>query len=207
MKLYAQKAATANRRAAPTRERACFITLAFIMEPRSPHAICTALATGQYNGRFPGLGRLSLMPRLYRERRNFRRCFYARRTLGCGGLRAVVGSKDAFCARRSGSVRGRPVGTVFPPQQNFVPAVGGDPFSVGEKRSPAEWTSMADGAVVQVGPPVQLFLDRRDGPHFLIEGVKLDHRARRWIQTDPGLDCTESSHRIRSNSFTKELTR
>jgi hypothetical protein len=61
--------------------------------------------------------------------------------------------------------------------------------------------------VVQVGPPVQLFLDRRDGSHFLIEGVKLDHRAR-GRKSGPDLYRIWSpGHRVGSDSFTRSFTR
>jgi hypothetical protein len=58
------------------------------------------------------------------------------------------------------------------------PRRGGDPFSLRKEKIPGGLIEDAHRALVQVGPPVQLFLDRRDGTHFLIEGVKLVHRAR-----------------------------
>jgi hypothetical protein len=54
----------------------------------------------------------------------------------------------------------------------------------------------AQRAVDQVGPADHTFLVRRDGSHFLIEGVKLVHRAKGGADGNRDPTCTESGHRV-----------
>jgi hypothetical protein len=99
-------------------------------------------------------------------------------------------------AERSGSVRGRLVGTLFPPGKYSVPA--GDPFHY-ERKDP--WQT-------DRGRPTARWskLDRRST--FFDGGGKLDHRAEKGDRTETRIRPVQNlSTGTGSDSFTRKLTR